>query len=136
MVFSVLQLTATLLTLVSAYFISKANLSLSAKAIAELARSKFRANLALVKSFAIQNGDNWAGVTALVISLVGQLITIFFPHDEIFMINFPVVVVSLSITALIALLLGKYSVMRSKRLVQDAEMIIKAGSQINHETVE
>lgn len=78
MIFSILQLTATLLTLVSAYFISKANLSLSSGAIADLVRLKFRANLALAKSFAIQNGDNWAGVVALVISLVGQLITIFF----------------------------------------------------------
>lgn len=44
------------------------------------------------------------------------------------MINPPVVVVSLSITALIALILDKYSAMRSKTLAQDAEMIIKAGS--------
>ncbi len=126
MIFSILQLTAILLTFVSAYFISKANLGLSSKAIAELAVTKYAANLELAKSFATQNGDNWVGVVALLLSLAGQIFVTFFPHNETFTIDLPVGVIALGVTALTTFILGKYSAMRSRKLAQEAEEIIRA----------
>jgi len=125
MLFSVLQLTAMFLTFASAYFISKANLALSAKSISELAATKWGANLELAKSFAVQNGDNCMGVVALLLSLVAQIIITFYPHEEVFTINLPIVAISLGITALVALILGKSSSIRSRKLAQEAVLIIK-----------
>jgi len=56
---SFIQVTALLLTLESAIFLARGNLGLSAKVIAQLARTKFTYNFEIAKNLSTQRADTW-----------------------------------------------------------------------------
>jgi len=68
-----IQITALILTLCSAFFLTKGNLQLGPEAIAELALTKLTYNSDVARSFSAQRTDTWIGVVFLVVAFGLQL---------------------------------------------------------------
>lgn len=60
-----IQVAALVLTLESAIFLTKGNLGLSAKLIAQLASTKWNYNFDVARSLSTQRADTWIGVILL-----------------------------------------------------------------------
>lgn len=119
-------LTSLLLSFLSAYFISKANLGLSAKYIAELATVKFGYSSAIIRSLAEQNGDNWAGILLLILAIIIQVTSAFVPLPiELTKINFSTIMISVEISVFTFLLFRWLSKRRANKLTDQAIAIKK-----------
>ena len=73
MIRTFVQTTALVLTLISAVFLTRGNLALTAQVIAELSTSKWGYSAAVVDSLAAQRGDTWIGVAFLLTAFALQL---------------------------------------------------------------
>lgn len=76
---TLIQVMALALTLESAIFLARGNLSLSAEVIAQLARTGWGHNLAVAKSLSMERADTWAGVVLLLIAFGLQMVNILWP---------------------------------------------------------
>ena len=124
---TVIQISSLLLAVESAIFLSKGNLGLSAKEIAELSKAKYGANLSVLKSLADQNSDNWIGVILLLASVIVQMVAIAFPSQiGDGPINIGVLAVSIVICGIVFVLCLKLSSRKASRLYQQAKMIVEA----------
>lgn len=125
-----LILTSLLLSFLSAYFISKANLGLSAKNIAELASAKYGYNSAIIRSLAEQNADNGAGILLLIIAIILQGVSAFVPMPiELTKINFSNIMSSVGISVFTFLLFRWLSRRRAGKLTEQAMAIKKLQTQ-------
>lgn len=121
-----LILTSLLLSFLSAYFISKANLGLSAKNIAKLASVKYGYNSAIIKSLAEQNADNGAGIFLLIIAIILQGASAFVPLPIVLTkINFSTLMVSVGISVFTFLLFRWLSKRKADKLTEQAIAIKK-----------
>lgn len=129
---TVFQLLALLLTCESAYFISKSNLGLSPKVIAELASTKWNANLSIVSSLASQNADNWIGVILLIASVILQMAAFMFRSDWPLSLDAPTELLSsVLLGAVVFLACWKWSKYRAKALYEEAKTTIETKQGIS-----
>ncbi len=73
MIRTFVQTTALILTLISAVFLTRGNLALTAQVIAELSTSRWGYSESVVDSLAAQRGDTWIGVIFLLAAFALQL---------------------------------------------------------------
>ncbi|NQT00690.1 MAG: hypothetical protein HQ580_01560 [Planctomycetes bacterium] len=74
-----IQVQALLLVLISSYFLIKGMLSISAKDLAELSKTKWGYNKAVTKNFTTQRADTIVGFVLLLLSFLFQTINLLWP---------------------------------------------------------
>ena len=79
MIRTFIQITSLFLILEAAFFLAKGNLGLSARAIAELASTKWDFNPDLIANLAQQRADTWIGVLLLLIAFALQMMNVMWP---------------------------------------------------------
>lgn len=77
--YTFIQVAALYLTLSSAVFLLKGNLSLSPQSIAELSSTKVGYNMTIATSLAKQNADTWIGLVLLLVAFFLQMWTLAWP---------------------------------------------------------
>jgi len=75
---STVRVSSLLLTIGSAYFLSRGNLTLSPSAIANLASTGWGYNTSLLQAFCSQWADTWVGVVLLLAGLILQMSDLLF----------------------------------------------------------
>ena len=74
-----IQVQALLLVLISSYFLIKGMLSISAKDLAELSKTKWGYNKAVVKNLTMQRADTFFGFIFLLLSFLLQTANLLWP---------------------------------------------------------
>lgn len=74
-----IQVQAILLVLISSYFLIKGMLSISAKDLAELSKTKWGYNKAVTKNLTIQRADTIVGFVLLLLSFLLQTVNLLWP---------------------------------------------------------
>jgi hypothetical protein len=122
---SIIQLTALILTLESAIFLAKGNLGLSAESIAELASTKYGANLKVIENLAHQNAYSRIGIILLCISVFIQMITILLISGAKFLaISTSNLIISFVVSGFVFLVCWKLAAYKANNLYQQSKKII------------
>ncbi len=120
-----IQVQALSLVLISSYFLIKGMLSISAKDLAELSKTKWGYNKAVTKNLTIQRADTIVGFILLLLSFLLQTINLLWPmRIGDFSISKMGVVIAIIATAIILLIAIRFSVFLQSVFYKDVMKIL------------